>query len=238
MPGPADSPWSAPATVAGVVHAAPTAILLRYAERERRRAGTAWALDMGCGAGRNAIPLGRLGWTVVGIDASWPMLAAAAPRAREEGVAGRLHLVHGAMDEIPARGGSFDLLIAHGVWNLARSAAEFRRAVRETARVARPGAGLFVFTFSRETLPPEAQPVDGEAFVFTQFSGEPQCFLTEAQLVAEMDAAGFTPDPAVPLTEYNRPRPGALMRSTAPVIYEAAFRFADRGAPPPRPSDR
>ena len=238
MAGPPDSPWSAPATVAGFVQSAPNAILLGFAERERRHAGVARALDVGCGAGRNAIPLARLGWNVVGVDSSWPMLAAAAPRAREEGVAGRLHLVHGAMDAIPVRGGSFDLLIAHGVWNLARSAAEFRRAVRETARVARPGAGLFVFTFSRETLPAAAQPVAGEAFVFTQFSGEPQCFLTEAQLAAEMDAAGFTPDPAVPLTAYNRPRPGALMRSTAPVIYEAAFRFADRAAPRPRPSDR
>jgi hypothetical protein len=61
--------------------------------------------------------------------------------------------------------------------------------------------------------------------VFTQFSGQPQCFLTEAQLVSEMAAAGFVPDPAVPITEYNRPRPGTVQRGTMPVLYEAAFRY-------------
>jgi hypothetical protein len=84
-----------------------------------------------------------------------------------------------------------------------------------------------VFTFSRNTLPPQAEPVPGEVFVFTQFSGQPQCFLTERQLVGEMSAAGFRLDPAVPLTEHNLPRAGALA-SGAPVIYEAAFRADQR----------
>jgi len=134
------------------------------------------------------------------------------------------------MHQIPVRSQSVDLVIAHGIWNLARSAAEFRQAVREAARVARPDAGLFVFTFSRNTLPAEATPVEGEPFAFTQFSGQPQCFLTESQLIDELGAAGFERDPDVPLTEYNRPRPGALSVGTAPVIYEAAFRFRPRRA--------
>ncbi len=222
----AGSPWSTPATVAGFMQSAPNTVLLRFAENERQRAGVRWALDLGCGAGRNAIPLVRLGWNVLGLDLSWPMLVAAAPRARHEGFPDRLHVILSPMDKIPARRRSIDLVIAHGVWNLARSAVEFRRALRETARVARPGAGLFVFTFSRNTFPPETQPVAGEPFVFTQFSGQPQCFLTASQLVAELAAAGFAPDPGVPLTEYNRARPGALVTGSVPVIYEAAFRYA------------
>jgi SAM-dependent methyltransferase len=220
----ADSAWSRPATVAGFVQSAPNSILLRFAENERQH-GAVRALDLGCGAGRNAIPLVRMGWDVVGLDLSWPMLAAAAPRARDEGIAGHLHLLLAPMDAIPARSRSFDLVIAHGSWNLARSAAEFRRALGEAARVARPGAGLFVFTFSRNTFPPDTPPVTGEPFVFTQFSGQPQCFLTASQLVSELAAAGFTPDPGVPLAEYNRPRPGTLPTGTVPVIYEAAFRY-------------
>jgi hypothetical protein len=61
--------------------------------------------------------------------------------------------------------------------------------------------------------------------VFTQFSGQPQCFLTDTQLLAELADAGFAADPAVPLTEHNRPRPGTLRTGTAPVIYEGAFRY-------------
>ena len=225
MDAQAPSPWNAPETVAGFAKSPPNSILMSFAEAERRRGGDARVLDLGCGAGRNAVPLARQGWNVLGIDLSMPMLSAAAGRAREEGVADRVHVVRGRMDTIPAGDNSFDFVIAHGVWNLAGSAAEFRRAVAEAARVARPGAGLFVFTFSRSTFPPATQPVAGEPFVFTQFSGQPQCFLTEAQLVAELDAAGFGRDPSVPLTEYNKPRPGALPTGTVPVIYEAAFRL-------------
>jgi SAM-dependent methyltransferase len=220
----AGSAWSEPATVAGFVQAPPNAVLLRFAEDELRRTGPARALDLGCGAGRNAIPLLRLGWDVIGLDLSWPMLSAAARRARAEGGAGHLHPVLAPMDRIPLRDRSVDLVIAHGIWNLARSAMQFRQALREAARVARPAAGLFVFTFSRNTFPPETPPVAGEAFVFTQFSGEPQCFLTESQLVSELASVGFVPDPRVPLTEYNRARPGALPTGPKPVIYEAAFR--------------
>jgi ubiquinone/menaquinone biosynthesis C-methylase UbiE len=152
------------------------------------------------------------------------MLCAAASRTHEQGLDDRLHVVLAPMEHIPARDRSFDLVIAHGIWNLARSAAEFRRALDEAARVAKPGAGLFVFTFSRNTLPARAAPVTGEPFVFTQFSGEPQCFLTEAQLDAELQRVGFARDPSVPFHEYNVRKPGTLPTSNAPVIYEAAFR--------------
>lgn len=220
----AGSSWSAPGTVAGFAQSPPNERLVRFARAERR--GTsARAVDLGCGAGRNAVPLAALGWEVLGIDLSWPMLVAAAERATDEGVSSRLRLALAPMEALPVCDRSVDLVIAHGIWNLARSGQEFRRAVREAARIARPGAGLFVFTFSRNTLPPNAAPVAGESFVFTQFSGQPQCFLTARQLIEELEAAGFAPDPAVPLTEHNRPRPGALQTGTGPVIYEAAFRW-------------
>jgi hypothetical protein len=61
--------------------------------------------------------------------------------------------------------------------------------------------------------------------VFTEFSGRPQCFLTDRQLIDEMAAAGFVPDPRVPLREYNRPAPGAVRLGGPPVIYEAAFEY-------------
>jgi hypothetical protein len=129
------------------------------------------------------------------------------------------------MDRLPVRDRCVELVVAHGIWNLARSAAEFRTAVREAARVSRTGAGLFVFTFSRNTLPAASAPVAGEPFVFTGFSGQPQCFLTEEQLLSELGDAGFRPDASVPLRELNRPRPGTLPTGSVPVIYEGAFRY-------------
>ncbi len=221
-----DSPWSAPETVAGFAKSPPNEVLVRFAA-SLRDAGAARALDLGCGAARNAVPLAEAGWEVIGLDDSAPMLAAAARRAEAAGVGRRVRVVQAAMDRVPVRARSCRLVIAHGIWNLARSAAEFRHAVREAARVAVPGAGLFVFTFSRHTLAPAAEPVAGEAFVFTQFSGRPQVFLTAEQLFAELAAAGFAPHPGVALTEYNRPPAGMPRSGGPPVIYEAAFRRAD-----------
>jgi SAM-dependent methyltransferase len=220
----AGSPWSAPGTVAGFARSAPNAVLMSFAEDALKRSAGARVIDIGCGAGRNAVPLARLGWSVIGTDLSWPMLSTAATRAQEEHVDSRFRGILAPMERLPARDRGFDLLIAHGIWNLARSGAQFRAALDEAARVAKPGAGLFVFTFSRHTLPAEAMPVAGESFVFTQFSGEPQCFLTEQQLDVELARAGFVRDPAVPLHEYNLPKPGRLPTGKVPVIYEASFR--------------
>lgn len=196
-------------------------------EEERNRHGAKRILDVGCGAGRNAHPLADSGFDVVGLDLSMPMLQAALARPRRGG--GRVALARAAMDRLPVRDRSFDAVIAHGIWNLAGSGAEFRRGLNEAARVSKDGASLFVFTFSRNTLPARATPVPGETFVFTQFSGRPQCFLTETELVFELDVAGFSLDEdVVKLTEHNRPGPGQLRTVSGPVIFEAAFRRAAR----------
>jgi SAM-dependent methyltransferase len=218
------SNWSAPGTVAGFADSLPNETLMAFAAQERAR-GAARALDIGCGAGRNLVPLAREGWTLVGVDLSRPMIEAAAERVAAERLSNRVSLALAPMDALPVATRSIDFVIAHGIWNLARSAAAFRAAVHEAARVARPGAALFVFTFSRRTLPDSAQPVAGEPFVFTAFSGQPQCFLTEAQLIAELAAARFVPDAGVPLAEHNVPRPGSIRTGNVPVIFEAAFRF-------------
>ena len=162
-----------------------------------------------------------MGWDVIGTDLSRPMLCAAAERVGEE-TAGRLQLVLASMEKLRIQDWSADMVIAHGIWNLARSAAHFRQAVLEAARVAKPGAALFVFTFSRNTFA-RHRAVTAEPFVFTQFSGEPQCFLTETQLVAELRLAGFVPKRTL-LSESNRPGPGVFRGGTAPAIYEGIFR--------------
>src|SRR4051812_48969657 len=122
----AGSSWSSPATVAGFVRSPPNGVLVAFAEQELKRGAGRRALDIGCGAGRNAIPLATLGWNVLGTDLSWPMLEAAMNRARSETVDGRFHGTLAPMEQLPVRDRSIDLVIAHGIWNLARSTTQFR----------------------------------------------------------------------------------------------------------------
>ncbi|MFT3913955.1 MAG: class I SAM-dependent methyltransferase [Anaeromyxobacteraceae bacterium] len=216
--------WDDAGTVGSFASAKPNAVLMAWAAAElARRRGAARVLDLGCGAARNTGPLAALGAEVVGTDLSLPMLAAARARVDAAGLGRRVELLRAGMDRLPLGDGVFDVVIAHGIWNLARSGDELRRALAEAARVARRGAGLFVFTFSRHTLPPAAEPVAGETFVYTQFSGEPQVFLEEPELVALLAEAGFVRDPPGPLTEYNR-APSPVRVATGPVIWEGTFR--------------
>ncbi|HEY6050277.1 MAG TPA: class I SAM-dependent methyltransferase, partial [Thermoanaerobaculia bacterium] len=190
--------WDEAGVVGSFSAATPNRVLMEFVRSEMAQCAGLRILDLGCGAARNAAPMAALGGTVVATDVSWPMLKAARGRVASEGVAGRVRLVRASMDYLPVRDATFDLVVAHGIWNLARSAAEFRRAVSEAARVARPGAGLFLFTFSRNTLAAEDRPISGESFVFTQFAGEPQCFLTETQVTEELSRAKWEKDPPGP----------------------------------------
>ena len=210
------APWSAPELVARFASSPPNEELMTFAATEDHGGRL---LDIGCGAGCNAVPLAQTGWTVLGLDLSEAMLEAAEQRALETELTERLTVKRSPMDQLPVEDGSFDFIVAHGIWNLARSANEFRKAVREAARAARKNAPLFVYTFSRNTLPKDELPVSGEPFVFTGFSGTPQCFLTEIQLIEEMNRAGFSQEPGIPIKEYPRPEKGRK-----PAIYEGIFR--------------
>src|SRR4051794_19075046 len=130
----AGSSWSARKTVEGFARGEPNRVLVRYAAEELSRVPSRRALDIGCGAARNAFALCAMGWDVLGTDLSWPMLCAARDRMRTAG--GRFQGALAPMDALPVAAGAFDLIVAHGVWNLARSAGQFRRAVEEAARAA------------------------------------------------------------------------------------------------------
>jgi 2-polyprenyl-3-methyl-5-hydroxy-6-metoxy-1,4-benzoquinol methylase len=94
----AGSPWSRPDTVARFTASEPNATLVQFAGTELGRTARRRALDLGCGAGRNALPLAALGWNVLGLDLSWPMLQAAGHRALEHQLDDRCKVALASVD--------------------------------------------------------------------------------------------------------------------------------------------
>ena len=75
-------------------------------------------LDVGCGSGRYAINLARLGAKVIGIDFSAAMLKLADQYAKEEGLASRVKFIEGDMNRwMDDTNEHFDAAFAMGVFD-------------------------------------------------------------------------------------------------------------------------
>ena len=91
-------------------------------------------LDLGCGSGRYAVNLARLGAEVVGLDFSEAMLKLAEEYAAEQGVAGKATFVRTDMDEwMEKTDDHFDAAYAMGVFDYL---ADPVRTLRSMLRVA------------------------------------------------------------------------------------------------------
>jgi demethylmenaquinone methyltransferase/2-methoxy-6-polyprenyl-1,4-benzoquinol methylase len=102
-------------------------------------------LDVATGTAAVALQLARAhGCTVVGLDQSAEMLAAARARVARAGLAGRIELVEGQADELPFEDGTFD-----GVTftYLLRYVDDPASTLRELARVVRPGGTMAALEF-------------------------------------------------------------------------------------------
>lgn len=112
-------------------------------------AGGSRALDLGCGVGRHALALARMGFDVDALDGSEVGIAQLRKSAQAEGLALRTH--HGSMTELPFDAASFDYLLAFNV--IYHGDPEILAAtVAEITRVLRPGATLQLTMLSRRNV--------------------------------------------------------------------------------------
>lgn len=99
---------------------------------------TGVALDLGCGTGRAFPHLVAMGFTVIAIDASWPMLRESGKRGSASRVA---RLRADLYARWPLRDRSADVVLAlHSVLAHAKSRESWAHVGREIARVGKPGA--------------------------------------------------------------------------------------------------
>ncbi len=130
--------------------------LVRCGRLAPERLAPGRAVDLGCGAGANAVFLAQAGFDVVGIDFSQVALRKARHSSLAAGVSERVRLVRADLtaQSLPGVEGPFDLLVDYGT--LDDLAPTDRRAMASTIiRLARPGSifVLYAFYAARADLP-------------------------------------------------------------------------------------
>jgi SAM-dependent methyltransferase len=106
-------------------------------------------LDVPCGFGRHAVPLGAAGYRVVGVDRSKPLLEEARRRA---GGARWPKLAQADYRRLPFGDGSFDAAVCLFSSLGYLGDAEDTNVLAEIGRVLRPGARLVIELFHRDLL--------------------------------------------------------------------------------------
>lgn len=103
-------------------------------------------LDIGCGAGRDAIYLSQIGFDVTGIDLAPKAIEIASQRAKEAGVS----VVWAIADalELPFPNEAFDLITDRACFHHIPDS-DRPRYVREVTRILRPG-GVIIIQRSRQ----------------------------------------------------------------------------------------
>jgi SAM-dependent methyltransferase len=100
-------------------------------------------LELGCGTGRIALPVGRGGTPMVGIDLSARMLMRARTRVRRARLGSRVRLVRGDIRQLPFPDGHFALVMApYGILQSLVGDADLSATLAAVAAALRPGGRL------------------------------------------------------------------------------------------------
>lgn len=134
---------------------------LDEARRWLEGARPAWIVDLGAGLGANTFALAARGHILIAVDTSPARLKALRERARQAGLADRIHLVVGNAESLPFAAASIPALFTRSVLIHTRpelSAAELARVLTPGGRAAliEPETGNPFVRLYRATLAPPA----------------------------------------------------------------------------------
>ena len=139
---------------------------MEFAE-DLKRSGARTIFDLGCGAGRHSILLGKQGFQVVALDISETALKTLDDRLRAISVA-NVTLVKHEMCNLPFIDGYFDGIICTNVLHHGRLV-EIKRTIREVHRVMRRGSSAFVVALSAADFRKgNGKMLERNTYVFTE----------------------------------------------------------------------
>lgn len=170
-------------------------------------------LDVGCAGGRNTVWLAQQGADVWALDGSTAMVAETRRRLADElgGSEAQERVRLGEMRDLSAHADdTFDLVLALGVLQDARTYAEWEDALSEISRVLRPGGLCLVANFAPGSQPEGAPltPVPGERNVWLGFgpAGRRMSLPDVADLDAGFARRGMLPALATAEVRVTMPR--------------------------------
>ena len=158
-------------------------------------ASESWrVLDLGCAAGRNTEAILEAGWATYALDLTPAMLKATRKRVQSLWPPGRGEgrILQGDMRSLPYRDGTFHLIVALGVFHEAHHDDDLIQSLSETHRVLEAEGQVLVSVFSVEMLPPGAQPLPLQKYLFSTPDGRNQCRLSPADLEKLFSEVGLT----------------------------------------------
>src|SRR6266571_6230554 len=132
-----------------------------------KRLGATTILDLGCGAGRHSILLGKQGFQVVALDISETALKTLDGRLKAASIA-NVALVKHEMWDLPFIDGYFDGIICTNVLHHGKLV-EIKQAIREVRRVMRKGASTFIVALSvADFRKGNGKKLEPNTYVFTK----------------------------------------------------------------------
>jgi len=174
--------------------------LVEFIKQRREEMGKQ-LLDIGCGTGRNYIPLVEEGFDVTGLDISPVGLQILKEQLEEKRLSAKL--VMGKSSELPFDSDSFDFVLAHGslhfgTWN------EIENNFAEVWRVMRPKRYFLFEVRSRNDATKITQRMDDKGYTAIDFTGLLMHFFTKEELLELAKENRF--DIAMGPIENSRPR--------------------------------
>ncbi len=200
--------WERPELVDRFVNRDPDKRLLDLLPSYERPAATR-ILDLGCAGGRNTEVLAAKGFDVAAIDASHAMVHAT--RRRVGAVLGAdeaaRRVTVAPMDDLRTfETGTFELVIALGIYHNASSLTEWDAAVSESARVLAQNGLVLYAGFGSQTDPDGegVRPVTGSPHVFDGFRSGRVVLLDADDVDTAMARHGLDPVVATTTVEVSK----------------------------------
>ena len=135
--------------------------------QDLKREGAKTILDLGCGAGRHSILLGKQGFQVVALDISETALNTLDGRLKVASIA-NVSLVKHEMRDLPFIDGYFDGIICTNVLHHGKIF-EIKQVVREIRRVMRKEASAFIVALSTSDFRKgSGKKLEPNTYVFTK----------------------------------------------------------------------